>query len=116
MLREIGYVGKLADDIDRAKMKILISQLLSKNVFTKENEGEAQALGLRGARFGKLDLEKIGEIIEEINESDAGIFGLHPAIKPVSEYSHSIVSKLAAIYSQHSQDSPDRLQTYLKPI
>ena len=63
MLGEIGYVGKLADDIDRAKMNILIHQLLSPSVFTRENEGEAQALGLRGARFGKLDLDKFGQII-----------------------------------------------------
>lgn len=36
MLGEIGYVGKLADDIDRAKMNILVNHLLSKTVFAKD--------------------------------------------------------------------------------
>jgi hypothetical protein len=66
MLGEIGYVGKLADDIDRAKMNILVNHLLSNTVFAKD-EGESQALGLRGARFGKLDLANIAETIEGLN-------------------------------------------------
>ena len=66
MLGEIGYVGKLADDIDRAKMNILVNHLLSKTVFAKDS-GELQTLGLRGARFQKLDLANISETIESIN-------------------------------------------------
>ena len=36
MLGEIGYVGKLADDIDRAKMNILVRHFLSNTVFAKD--------------------------------------------------------------------------------
>lgn len=39
MLGEVGYVGKLADDIDRAKMRILIDHFINPDVFNKDGEG-----------------------------------------------------------------------------
>lgn len=65
MLGEIGYVGKLADDIDRAKMKIIINQFINPNILSKDTaENE---LGIRGIRFSKLDLANLQEVIDEIN-------------------------------------------------
>jgi dynein heavy chain, axonemal len=82
MLGEIGYVGKLADDIDRAKMKIIIDQFINPAIFSREaSEGE---LAIHGVNFRKLDLSNLQTVIDGINENDAAIFGLHPAIKPLS--------------------------------
>lgn len=38
MIGEIGYVGKLADDIDRTKMTLLIEQFVSPNIFNNRQE------------------------------------------------------------------------------
>lgn len=38
MIGEIGYVGKLADDIDREKMNIIINQFINPNIFIANTE------------------------------------------------------------------------------
>jgi len=37
MLGEVGYIGKLADDIDRVKMTLLISHFINPNIFKQNN-------------------------------------------------------------------------------
>lgn len=36
MLGEVGYVGKLADDIDRSKMTLLVDTLINPDIFGKD--------------------------------------------------------------------------------
>lgn len=91
----MGYIGKLADDIDRSKMKIIINQFINPSIFQPAHENE---LGIKGLRFHNLDLTKIDEIIEEIHENDASIFGLHHSVKPISEYPATILSKIRRVY------------------
>lgn len=63
-----------------------------------------------------MDLTKTAEFIEGISENDAAIFGLHSAIKPISEYSHTVLGRLATIYSLSGDGSEARKEPYLKPI
>ncbi len=82
MIGEIGYIGKLADDIDRSKMKIIIEQFISPSIFTAQVQNQN---GLKKAiRFSKLDLKNIDKMFEGIDENDASIFGLHSSVKPIS--------------------------------
>jgi hypothetical protein len=37
LIGEIGYVGKLADELDRTKMRIFIQQFISQKPFKAEN-------------------------------------------------------------------------------
>jgi hypothetical protein len=37
-------------------------------------------------------------MIEDINEEDSSIFGLHPTIRPLSEHEQTIISQLALAY------------------
>lgn len=37
MIGEIGYVGKLADDIDRVKMNLLIDQFVNPSIFKNQS-------------------------------------------------------------------------------
>jgi hypothetical protein len=83
MIGEIGYIGKLADDIDRVKMTILINQFINPKILTQATELE----GMRCIKLNKLDLADIEASIESIPEHDSTVFGLHPEIKPASEIS-----------------------------
>ena len=113
MIGEIGYIGKLADDIDRAKMTILINQFLNPALFAKHHEN---GLGIKTIKFSHLEADNMDEMIESINETDASIFGLHHSIKPVSEHSHTILEKIACIYNQNSSGAVDSKEAYLKPL
>ena len=36
MIGEIGYIGKLADDIDRSRMKIIIDEFINPDIFMQQ--------------------------------------------------------------------------------
>lgn len=73
-------MGKLADDIDRIKMNILIDQFINSNIFHHSDEHNL----IKTINFTKINSSNMDKIINEIPEHDSTIFGLHHAIKPIS--------------------------------
>lgn len=114
MIGEIGYIGKLADDIDRSKMKIIIDEFINPDIFMQQTQNEN---GLKKAiRFSKLDLKNIDTLFEGVDENDASIFGLHSSVKPISQYSSNILFKLGVAYDQIRDGSEGKIDVFLKPI
>ena len=59
MIGEIGYVGKLADDIDRIKMNILIDQFINPNIFHHSIENNP----IKTINFSKLNASNMDKIV-----------------------------------------------------
>ena len=98
MIGDIGYVGKLADDIDRIKMNLLINEFINSNIFNKNKELETKSI--KSIDFSLLENTNTEQILDSIQEDDATIFGLHEDVRPVEEHQTRVIGRLSLAYHQ----------------
>lgn len=60
MIGEIGYIGKLADDIDRSKMALLVHHFINSTIF--ENNSDENHF-IKGIKFNNFELADINKKI-----------------------------------------------------
>lgn len=102
LIGQVSYVGKLADDMDRQKMRIYVNKFLTKEILTKNHKFFSLKHYLMPETGNPKDIEFA---IKLIPEDDAKIYGLHEKLKPIKSSHDFLLDKLRQAHFISSQEN-----------